>query len=360
MSRKVFDTITQEINIPVETIMLLLESSVEVAHKIYVDNMKRIGRENECRSSEKGKKAPIVEIPAITDDQAEKEKEMARDMFFYDILRYWKEEDIVANLSKIGKVFRIQVKQQYKYKFARTYSYDAAAGLKARQERDKWQLIRDLTEDEMKEVTNSLKNYTIAFAKVIKYHKNWKIIAYFIDSKIMELAVEASFKERDIMRIWSVRNFKTIFRGIETEGRKEINNEREVTVNSSTVNYTPRTPQNVGIKNKTVERLKSPINEEKVVDLIKRWRVRETSEESGADEDKKAELALMNLLRQDDIMSYECEKNDEKIKYEQYKDPENMEEDTESINQKLEKLGDIFKATSKKIEWETIRSHQRH
>ncbi|CAG8721725.1 13657_t:CDS:1, partial [Rhizophagus irregularis] len=47
MSRKVFDTITQEINIPVETIMLLLESSVEVAHKIYVDNMKCIGRENE-------------------------------------------------------------------------------------------------------------------------------------------------------------------------------------------------------------------------------------------------------------------------------------------------------------------------
>ncbi|PKY58316.1 hypothetical protein RhiirA4_480126 [Rhizophagus irregularis] len=147
----------------------------------------------------------------------------------------------------------------------------------------------------------------------------------------MELAVEASFKERDIKRIWSVRNFKTIFRGIEMEGRKEINDEKEVTVNSSTV-----------------------------VDLIKRWRVREISEESDADEVKKAELALMNLLRQDDIMSYECEKNDEKIKYEQYKDPENMEEDTESINRKLDKLGDIFKATSKKIEWETIRSHQRH
>ncbi|PKY58317.1 hypothetical protein RhiirA4_480127 [Rhizophagus irregularis] len=93
------------------------------------------------------------------DSSDNREKGMARDMFFYDILRYWKEEDIVANLSKIGKVFRIQVKQQYKYKFARTYSYDAAAGLKARQERDKWQLIRDLTEDEMKEVTNSLKNY---------------------------------------------------------------------------------------------------------------------------------------------------------------------------------------------------------
>lgn len=40
-----------------------------------------------------------------------------------------------------------------------------------------------------------------------------------------------------------------------------------------------------------------------------------------------------------------------------------MEENTEmteSINRKLEKLGDIFKATSKEIEWETIRSHQRH
>ncbi|GBC22153.2 hypothetical protein GLOIN_2v1881393 [Rhizophagus irregularis DAOM 181602=DAOM 197198] len=284
MSRKVFDTITQEINIPVETIMLLLESSVEVAHKIYVDNMKCIGRENEKLQGRAKRMHGHMSVFRKREEGADcgdssdnREKEIVRDMFFYDILRYWKEE-----------VFRIQVKQQHKYKFARTYSYDAAAGLKARQERDKWQLIRDLTEDEMKE--------------------NWKIIAYFIDSKIMELAVEASFKERDIKRIWSVRNFKTIFRGIETEGRKEINK----TVNSSTVNSTPRTPQNVG---------------------------------------------------QDDIMSYECEKNDEKIKYEQYKDPENMEENTEmteSINRKLEKLGDIFKATSKEIEWETIRSHQRH
>lgn len=27
--------------------MLLLESSVEIAHKIYVDNMKRLGKDNE-------------------------------------------------------------------------------------------------------------------------------------------------------------------------------------------------------------------------------------------------------------------------------------------------------------------------
>lgn len=73
----------------------------------------------------------------------------------------------------------------------------------------------------------------------------------------MELAVEASFKERDIKRIWSVRNFKTIFRGIETEGRKEIKNEKEVTVNSSTVNSTPRTPQNVGLDKLRIIELKT-------------------------------------------------------------------------------------------------------
>ncbi|UZO26916.1 uncharacterized protein OCT59_019128 [Rhizophagus irregularis] len=75
--------------------MLLLESSVEIAHKIYVDNMKRLGKDNEKlrgwlseantqsresnriiikqtilgRSRKKKEKSAITEIPILVDDQ---------------------------------------------------------------------------------------------------------------------------------------------------------------------------------------------------------------------------------------------------------------------------------------------------
>ncbi|CAG8760107.1 609_t:CDS:2, partial [Rhizophagus irregularis] len=43
-SIKVFETIVHVICLPVAEIMLLLESSMEVAHKIYMDNTKLQGR----------------------------------------------------------------------------------------------------------------------------------------------------------------------------------------------------------------------------------------------------------------------------------------------------------------------------
>ncbi|RGB37548.1 hypothetical protein C1646_813248 [Rhizophagus diaphanus] len=80
--------------------------------------------------------------------------------------------------EKSRKVFRIQVKQQYKYKsvraqillnknFENKFSigtfricisknfirwYDAKDGLKTRQERDRWQLVRDLTNKKMEQI----------------------------------------------------------------------------------------------------------------------------------------------------------------------------------------------------------------
>ena len=44
MFNQTYARIANEINIPSEVIMLLLESSVEVAHKIYIQNIKRLGK----------------------------------------------------------------------------------------------------------------------------------------------------------------------------------------------------------------------------------------------------------------------------------------------------------------------------
>jgi hypothetical protein len=87
-----------------------------------MDNIKKERIKNiDCDPPKKSKKGPIMNIPVLVDYQWEKDKEKARDLFFYDVPvvpRFWR-EDMVANLSKIGKVFRIQVKQQCKYKSVR-------------------------------------------------------------------------------------------------------------------------------------------------------------------------------------------------------------------------------------------------
>ena len=181
------------------------------------------------------------------DDQ---EKEKARDIFFYDVPKYWKEDDVVRNLSKIGKVLRIQIKQQYKYKSVRVQIiledryekafrenffgvtldstrlrwYDAIGGLKGRRERDQWQLIRDLTDEEMKRIHNHYGEHSLvkeiwqssgaAYIKILKITQNWKVITYFANQKEMEAAVQKSILEcvgeKEV--IWMVRNAKTIFR----------------------------------------------------------------------------------------------------------------------------------------------------
>ncbi|CAB4410394.1 unnamed protein product [Rhizophagus irregularis] len=310
--------------------MLLLESSVEVAHKIYMDNMKLKGKESEIlrrklneertrsretnrkgneeknqermisqkneqirkisqelektsselkkvkagrnkendhqnnskkgrSSSIKKKREEILEIPVLpeitNDDPKFKD---AREIFFYDIPKYWSEEDVRTNLMKIGQVMRIQIRGQYKYKtvkakislnenFERTFKeghfgicinktfirwYDAKLGLKDRQERDRWQTVRDLTNEEMDSLKKGTsyefikqlqKNSKTAFLKIIKITKNWKVIGYFKNQKSMEEAVEDSCTVGDINRVWLVRNRKTIYK----EGKK-LNKEKKV------------------------------------------------------------------------------------------------------------------------------------
>jgi hypothetical protein len=108
-----------------------------------------------------------MEIPILIDDQGLQDKEKAHDLFFYDIPKYWKEEDIIKELSKIGRVYQVQVKKQYKYslvkvsillheQFEKSFVsgafgmginkhfvrwYDGESSIKERNERDKWQLI---------------------------------------------------------------------------------------------------------------------------------------------------------------------------------------------------------------------------
>ncbi|PKY24316.1 hypothetical protein RhiirB3_471918 [Rhizophagus irregularis] len=68
-------------------------------------------------TSNRRKREEILEIPVLpentSNDQQAKE---ARDIFFYDIPKYWSEDDVRTNLMKIGTVYRLQIRGQYKYK----------------------------------------------------------------------------------------------------------------------------------------------------------------------------------------------------------------------------------------------------
>ncbi|CAB4441059.1 unnamed protein product [Rhizophagus irregularis] len=296
-SIKVFNTIAQVTSLPVEELILLLESSVEVAHKIYMDNTKLQGRtyeilrtkanENHSQSREFSntlskqagvikrqeriisqkneqikkfsqeaektrselKKEKILEIPVLPelpeDDPIFKK---ARDIFLYDIPKYWSEEDVRTNVARMGKLLKIHIRGQYKYKTVKVKIvldeqierlfkagkfgiclnnhfirwYDASLGLKGRQERDQWQIVRDLTDEEMKKIkeVGTIKfledefagKSKAAFIKIIKITKNWKMISYFYNQKDMEEEVEDSCTKGDMKRIWLIRNKKTIFK----------------------------------------------------------------------------------------------------------------------------------------------------
>jgi hypothetical protein len=64
------------------------------------------------RSQKKKERSAITEILILIDNQEIQDKDKSHDIFFYDIPKYWKEEDIVKELSKIGKVYRVQIKRQ--------------------------------------------------------------------------------------------------------------------------------------------------------------------------------------------------------------------------------------------------------
>jgi hypothetical protein len=341
-SFKVFEDLAHITGIEEEVLILLLESSIEAAHKIYIDNIKRLSKVNEklrhtmrisekesrdvrykltkkeevvkskerivvslenklrqikkekdgvsnklaetkkliekgkwsqnkkkdqqiaessknrgnkskSRSRKKKERSSITEILILTDDQEQGDKDRARDIFFYDIPKYWNEKNIVKELSKIGKVYRIHIKKQFKYisvkakitlfeQFSKSFNggafgmginkhfirwYDGELTVKERNERDRFQLIRDMTPAEIEEC--KMDEYTflkkikseelVAAMKVLKIGKVWKLLVYLASETNMEQFFTRAL-EREIE--WSFRQFKRPFREKnERNGNKE-------------------------------------------------------------------------------------------------------------------------------------------
>ncbi|PKY49349.1 hypothetical protein RhiirA4_527513 [Rhizophagus irregularis] len=266
-----------------------LEKTSSELKKVKIGNNKQDDRQKKgkksSRSTNRKKRELILEIPLLPEiSQDEPGFTDARDIFFYDIPKYWSEEDVRTNLMKIGKVVRIQIRSQYKYKtvkakillnenFKKSFEeghfgicisknfirwYDASLGLKERQERDKWQTVRDLTNEEMESIKNGSsydfikqlqQNLKSEFLKIIKITKNWKVIGYFKNQKAMEEAVEDSCTTGNIKEVWLIRNKKTIYRDTskEEEKKKICVKENSKSIASSLSNLkenatTPMTP----------------------------------------------------------------------------------------------------------------------
>ncbi|PKY50675.1 hypothetical protein RhiirA4_467269 [Rhizophagus irregularis] len=154
------------------------------------------------RSSTKKKRKPILEISVLPDIP-----------------------NVDPDFTKARKVIKVQVRGQHKYKTVRAKillndNFEKLFEGK-HFEKDKWQTIRDLTNEKMERIRKgSLYEFTkhlqetskTAFMKIIKITKNWKVIGYFKNQKEMEEAVKDSCTQGDLNRVWCVRNKKTIFR----------------------------------------------------------------------------------------------------------------------------------------------------
>ncbi|PKY47908.1 hypothetical protein RhiirA4_463307 [Rhizophagus irregularis] len=89
-----------------------------------------------------------------------------------------------------------------------------------------------------------------------KISKNWKIIAYFIDSKIMEAAVVTSLTEDNIARIWNVQHDFAI----EVQGPQH----------EKYIEFFHRDPNNF-IKQQARDQLKKELCEENQISLRYFW-----------------------------------------------------------------------------------------
>jgi hypothetical protein len=319
-------------------------------------------------ASNRRKREEILEIPVLPEISSNDPIfKKARDIVFYDIPKYWSEEDVRTNLARVGKILRIQIRGQYKYKtviakialdeemeqlfvdgkfsicvynhFIRWY--DASSGLKGRQERDQWQTVRDLTDEEMDSIKkvgmNEFMAYKLehkskaAFIKIIKITKNWKVIGYFRNQKHMEEAVEDSCTNGDIKKVWLIRNKKTIYKEerkrsmkVLKDNRKEepeVTNKKSVESVSNVILKEPITPitppdriyRELGNFASRKESLLHPSKEEKmrqkliqtpeeqeVVDMINKWRLNdkitpEQAESFLRNEEKRKELKKDNV-----------------------------------------------------------------
>ncbi|PKC12968.1 hypothetical protein RhiirA5_461634 [Rhizophagus irregularis] len=375
-------------------------------------------------TSNRRKREEILEIPVLpentSNDQQEKE---ARDIFFYDIPKYWSEDDVRTNRRmKIGTVYRLQIRGQYKYKtvkakialnenFGKTFLdghfgiciskhfirwYDAKLGLKGRQERDQWQTVRDLTNEEMESIkkgntydfTKKLQQTSkTAFIKIIKITQNWKVIGYFKNLKEMEEAVEDSCTQGDINRVWLVRNKKTIYKDGDAKTRANKVQEKivqeKVTATENRMKSplrlasepkTPITPperiyrelgnfasQKDSLLHPSKAELPSKISktpdENEVVEMIKNWRVGEenTPGHNRTSEKKERKLKTDNVAPEEVVDIIKDYRTSNKIKYVQYQVSTH-----DVLVDKLKEVKDIFNQTSNEMEWDKINAEAIH
>ncbi|GBC27965.2 hypothetical protein GLOIN_2v1881393 [Rhizophagus irregularis DAOM 181602=DAOM 197198] len=326
------------------------------------------------RSGKIKKWKAIIEIPVLPEIPSDDPNfNDARDIFFYDIPKYWSEEEIRTNLMKIGKVVRIQTRGQFKYKtvkvklvlnknFEKTFKeghfgiciskhfirwYDAKIDLKGRQERDRWQAVRDLTNKEMDEIkTGSIYDFT----KQTK--RKWR----------------KSCTQGDINWVWLVRNKKTIYR----EDRKNKENQNlepekkkvePVKITETALLNDPPSPirskrliprANVNFSRQEPKKTKSP-EEEKVVEMIKKWRLNEEAEHQllldQFDKGQQSSKALnKDNVAPEEVVEIIKDYRSEKIVYERFKDSTKRKD----ICGKMDKIKDIFIKTSNGMEWEKI------
>ncbi|PKY48877.1 hypothetical protein RhiirA4_526293 [Rhizophagus irregularis] len=388
------------------------------------------------RSSNKKIREKIFEIPVLPEISKDDPLiEEARDIFFYDIPKYWSEEDVRTNLMKIGKVLRIQVRGQHKYKtvkaklvlnenFEITFKeghfgiciskhfirwYDAQLDLKGRQERDKWQSVRDLTNEEMESIKNGSsydfikklqQNTKSQFLKIIKITKNWKVIGYFKDQKALEEAVEDSCTRGNINEVWMIRNKKTIYRKEDKEGgtkksastketnvKENLKSARLPPPNLTETKTTPMTPPDriyselgnfasknydffgkfqsqkdakipdFSMKSQNPEktRKKTP-NEDEVVDLVKKWRLNDNTPDIPSPNNGKKDPGTLKKdnVAPEEVVEIIC--NHRLELHEKAKSCAKLKDNSSpvEITTKVKEWQKIYTETGNEMQWEAI------
>ncbi|PKK57554.1 hypothetical protein RhiirC2_825462 [Rhizophagus irregularis] len=147
----------------------------------------------------------------------------------------------------------------------------------------------------------------MAFMKIIKITKNWKVIGYFKNLKDMEEAVEDSCTQEDINRVWLVRNKKTIYKDGDDKKRVKKLQEKKIQEKVIATENRPQSPLRLASEPKTPitpleriyrelgnfasrkesslhpskmeqpSRISKTSDENEVVEMIKNWRVGEAS-----------------------------------------------------------------------------------
>ncbi|PKK57458.1 hypothetical protein RhiirC2_797996 [Rhizophagus irregularis] len=344
-------------------------------------------------TSKRRKREEIVDIPVLPENTGnDLQAKKAHDIFFYDIPKYWSEEDVRTNLMKIGMIFRLQIKGQHKYKTIKAkISLNENFEKTFKDERDQWQTVRDLTNEEMDSMkkgniydfTKKLQQISkIAFIKIIKITKNWKVIGYFKNLKEMEKAVEDSYTQGDINRVWLVRNKKTIYNDdgddkSRTKKQKEkiIEDKKIATEPEMRITLQPASEPKIPMtsleriyrelgnfasrkesllhsskKGKPLRISKTP-DEEEVVEMIKNWRVG-TSDHNDISGQKGEPSSLKkdNVAPEEVVDIIKDYRTTNKIKYVQYQESTH----NESLINKLKEVKEIFNQMSNEMEWEKI------